>query len=125
MKAPVFRLGFSIWANDFGDAIRVGLVMTDMLDRFISASALREAVKARCRAGARRETISRLIACYVPANIDAKCDCGRDRLPVELIPTHRRAAFFEALHRLPSTPSFATEESTLSPVQSRPQLRSH
>jgi hypothetical protein len=93
-----------------------------MLDRFISASALREAIKAKCRAGARRDTISRLIACYVPADIDARSDYGRDRLPVELIPAHQRAAFFEALHRLPSTPSFASKESTLWPVQRRPLI---
>ena|SRR5215469_10510367 len=85
--------------------------MTDLLDRFISASALREAIKAKLRAGARREAISRLIAAYVPADIVAGRDCGRTRLPVELIPAHKRRAFFEALHHLPCSYSFVAMES--------------
>ena len=90
--------------------------MTDLLDRFISASALREAIKAKCRAGTHRDIISRLIATYVPDEFPAARDCGRSRLPVELIPAHRRRAFFEALHLLPSTCSLAASE------RRRPQI---
>ena len=78
--------------------------MSELVDRFISAAALREAIKAKCVAGAQREVICRLIASYVPDDIATEHDCGRSRLPVELIPGHRRSAFSEALHHLPSAP---------------------
>jgi hypothetical protein len=100
------------------DQKTIGLAMTDLLDRFICASALREAIKSKLRAGARPEAISRLIASYVPDDIVAGRDCGRTRLPVELIPAHQRRGFFEALHYLPSSYSFAASESP----QQRPQI---
>lgn len=81
--------------------------MSELVDRLISASALREAIRAKCVAGVQREVICRLIASFVPDDIATEHECGRGRLPVELIPAHRRSAFFEALHRLPSTRRFA------------------
>lgn len=81
--------------------------MTIPLDRVLSATALREAIRAKCRSGGSRHAISRLIAFYVPANIVAKGDDGPHRLPVEVIAPHQRTAFLEALQRLPSSHSLA------------------
>jgi hypothetical protein len=73
--------------------------MTEVLDRLLTPLALREAIKAKCCNGVSPETISRLVACYVPADLAAQCDMP-ERLSVELIPLDQRAFFFEALQHL-------------------------
>ena len=74
--------------------------MTELLDRVLSPACLRQVIRAKCNAGVCSQTISQLIACYVPANI-AGDDRSR-RLHVELIPAHQRMAFLEAVQRLPT-----------------------
>lgn len=71
--------------------------MTKLLDRVLSAASLREAIRAKLRAGVQGETISWLIACYVPAHLAG--NRGRHRLPVEMIPPHKRSAFLQSLQR--------------------------
>jgi hypothetical protein len=82
--------------------------MTELLDRFLSPSALREVIRAKRRDGVPPETISRLVACYVPVDIAAKSECS-ERLAVELIPPDCRAFFFEALQHLPSRHSLTAQ----------------
>jgi len=73
--------------------------MTELLDRVLSATTLREAIRAKLRAGVQSDTISWLIACYVPTHLMAGGDRGRHRLPVEMIPPHKRPAFLQSLER--------------------------
>jgi hypothetical protein len=77
-----------------------------MTESLFNPPALREAIKASCIDGVPSQTISRLIACYVPADIAAECDMP-DRLAVELIPADQRAFFFEALQHLSSKHNLA------------------
>jgi len=84
--------------------------MTELLDRVLSPASLRQVVRAKCSAGFCSQTISQLVACYVPADIIAGYNDGSRRLPVELIPAHQRMAFLEAVQRLPARRSFVANE---------------
>ena len=76
--------------------------MTELLERVLSPASLRQVIRAKCNAGVCSQTISQLIACYVPAEIIAGCADGSRRLNVELIPAYQRMAFLEAVQRLPA-----------------------
>jgi hypothetical protein len=77
--------------------------MTDLLDRVLSVATIRTVVRGRCCPGVSGPTISRLVASYAPADAVAGF-ANKDRsgrLPVELVPPHRRVALLAALQRLP------------------------
>jgi hypothetical protein len=92
--------------------------MVDLLERVLSVTTLRSVVRQRCCAGVSGLTISRLIASCVPAEVAAGFETGArpGRFPVELVPSHRRVAFLEALQRVPvSRIAVANEIATLRP----------
>jgi hypothetical protein len=78
--------------------------MTDLLERVISVATLRTLVRMKCWAGVSEQTISQLISSCVEPEALAKYEAANTsrpgRLPIELIPPHRRPRFLEALSRL-------------------------
>jgi hypothetical protein len=90
--------------------------MTDLLERVLSAATLRTVVRQRCCAGVSGFTISRLIASYVSAEavLGFANNERSGRLPVELVPAHRRGAFLETLQRVPANRA-SNEIATLRP----------
>ncbi len=76
-----------------------GNLMTNVIERVVNAATLRMAIRAKRRAGVSGQTISHVIASYLPENMVVTRD-GVTRPRVELIPPERRVAFLETLHRL-------------------------
>lgn len=78
--------------------------MTDALDRVITATTLRTAIRAKVNAGISRQTISQLVSVYASPDAGMGRDDGTGvrRLPVEVIAHDRRRAFLAALDRLHS-----------------------
>jgi hypothetical protein len=89
--------------------------MTELLDRVLSVATLRTMVRQKCGAGVRGETISRLIAAYVSADVvaDSLGESESGRLSVEMIDPDRRVAFLEALQRLPARRPIVRNEAAL------------
>jgi hypothetical protein len=70
-------------------------------DGIITSATLRSAIRGKISAGNGRRTISLLIHSYAPPNAHGRDDdTGLRRLPVEVIPHERRAAFLLDLARL-------------------------
>lgn len=76
--------------------------MTDNFDLVVTANMLRTAIRTKLNAGAKQRAIWGLIVCF--ARDDARMrrieEGGVHRLPVEIIPHERRAAFLDALNEL-------------------------
>jgi len=77
--------------------------VTDDLDLVVTANMLRTAIRAKLGSGATQSAISGLIVHYARdgAHMGRREDGGVHRLPVEVIPHERRAAFLDALNELP------------------------
>jgi hypothetical protein len=89
--------GIEIRANRRGTRL-----LTAALVRVITSATLREAIRAKLRAGASREMISFLISARAPSGLRASRMHGRaPRLPVEQIPHRGRSEFLAALSSLP------------------------
>ena len=91
----------------------MGSSVTKPHERVLSATTLRTAIRIKCHAGVSHRTIAQLIACYVSAEAAADREDGRSRLPVELIHSDQRAAFLEALQRVPARRSFLMDRPAL------------
>lgn len=77
--------------------------MTNDLDLVVTANMLRTAIRAKLGAGARHRAIWGLIVCFARGDAPTRRreEGGVHRLPVEVIPHERRAAFLDALNELP------------------------
>jgi hypothetical protein len=75
--------------------------VAEVLDEGITTAILRTAIRERISAGISRRTVSFLINAYAPPTAQGRDDgSGVQRLPVEVIPHERRAAFLCELARL-------------------------
>jgi hypothetical protein len=76
--------------------------MTEMLQRAITATTLRAAIRAKIRVGVTPRAISLLIIAHASpdARGERKDPTGVQRIAVEKIPNGRRAAFVAALDQL-------------------------
>jgi hypothetical protein len=76
-------------------------LMTDMIERIITAENLRAAIRAKIGQGIPRAAISGLINAYAdPLPGEGRDDRGVWRVPVEAIPFERRHEFLLALAQL-------------------------
>jgi hypothetical protein len=76
--------------------------VTDELDLVVTANMLRTAIRAKLSSGTTQRAISGLIADYArdDTHVRRREEGGVQRLPVEVIPHERRAAFLDALNEL-------------------------
>ena len=82
--------------------------MTDVLERIRVISGrtapeiMRAAIRAKLRTGTSKQTICWLVCAYAPPGAtNDRTEGSAPRLPVEVIPEERRAAFLDALSKLP------------------------
>ena len=72
--------------------------MVDILERVVTITALREAIRAKIRAGVSRETITKLIQVYAPPDAPSRDDgTGLRRVAVEYVPRAERPALLRAI----------------------------